>query len=176
MDARAVSLVATPAIAMRRAMWLGECLGFTVGLFARVNLRMITLATTLSMIASYRDPSMLAEGFSPSRARRRSSFSHLSPSRNCESVKRQNARESSDNHACARKTGGEEHGWENTMNYDFIIWAFLTLAFLYWLLSRKQERESDEIVEVEDIWVIEYSFEPEELKFGLNNEDLKKWL
>ena len=62
------------------------------------------------------------------------------------------------------------------MNYDFIIWAFLALAFLYWLLSRKQEREFDEVVEVEDIWVIEYSFEPEELKFGLNNEDLKKWL
>jgi hypothetical protein len=62
------------------------------------------------------------------------------------------------------------------MNYDFIIWAFLALTLLYWLLIRKQERGSDEIFEVEDIWVIEYSFDPEELKFGLNNDDLKKWL
>jgi hypothetical protein len=62
------------------------------------------------------------------------------------------------------------------MNYDFIIGVFLALFCLSWLLKRRQDEEPVEIVEVEDLWVIEYSFDPEALKFGLNDEDLKNWL
>ena len=62
------------------------------------------------------------------------------------------------------------------MNYDFIIGVFLALFCLSWLLNRRQDEEPVEIVEVEDLWVIEYSFDPKALKFGLNDEDLKNWL